>query len=166
METNELDNPTNLNPIPRTSEEIMATLGLSDENKRKKEYVTRQLTKLEAEAWEHEDTAEYTMNTMLSPIQQAIDQNRIAIARHEEIIEEITRSGSYKREDRDRKKASQDDIKLLQKDNTERGQLKKQVEQIAAGRKAKADETRLNMKFLADKYKHLFEGYKPEPEGE
>ena len=163
-ETNELDNPTLLNQIPATTGAAIENLtGLGAEEQRRKEYIKKELVKLEHQVWEHEDTAAYTEATAIPPIQQLIDKNRIAIARHEEIIEEIDRSGSKTREDRDRKKASQEDIKLLQKDNASREQLKAQLNKVIESRKAQADEVKLHMKFLATKYEDLF---RPEPEAE
>jgi hypothetical protein len=164
--TNELDNPTELNKTPATTGEIINHLrGMSPEDTRKRSFIAAELVKLEREAWDHELDAEYIEAVAIPPVQQAIDQNRIAIARHEEIIQEINNSGSHTRADRERRKASEEDIKLLQKDNTQREALKAQLKKGADGRRNQATEVRLHMKFLADKFKDLFT-FEPEPETE
>lgn len=153
---NELDNPTE-QKVPATTAEIMDPLkGFDPEQQRKKNYITKELVKLEHQAWEHDDAAEYAEATMLPPIDQEIEKNSIAIDRHKEIIDEITKSGSTKREDRERRKASESDIKLLEKDNISRAQLKAQIVKMAEGRRAQATEVRIHMKFLAEKYANLF----------
>lgn len=156
-ETNELDNPTELNTVPKTTAEILDPLkGFDAEAQRQKEYVKKELVKLEHQAWEHEDTADYTEATAIPPVQQVIEKNHIAIVRHREIIEEIEKSGSKTREDRDRKKASAEDIKILEKEQVSRAQFKTQLEKLIESRRNSAVEVRLHMQFLAKKYEHLF----------
>lgn len=155
--TNELDNPTELNKAPATTAEILIKLkGLDPEEKRRREYVKKELVKLEHEAWQHDDTADYTEATMIPPIDQAIEQNAIAIERHREIIQGIIDSKSHTREDRERKKASEEDIKALEKDQVQRASLKAKITSLVNSRRGQAEETRMHLKFLAEKYANLF----------
>jgi hypothetical protein len=163
---NELDNPTKINEVPRTTEEILKTINeIPSDTERLKKFVTQKLIKIEQEAWDHELQAEYTEQVAIPPVTQLIDQNRIAIARHQEIIQEIANSNSKTREDKERRKASEQDIRELEKENHQRNQFKQQLQKIADGRRAQATESRLHLQFIATKHKALFEKqFEPERE--
>lgn len=161
-EQNALDNPRDFkSEVPQTTEEIIKSVNgtgsFGDEQSRRKAWVLAELSKMEKEAWTFDFEAAFALDVTIEPVKQLNEQDRIAIARHEEIIEKIDNSGSKTREDREARKASIEDIKLLQKSRSDRDSIIKNLQRIAENKKNQAIEVRMRMNHLAKQYVELFD---------